>query len=484
MEERTLHPLDYVSVLQRRKWWFIVPLVICLIGGAIASLVWPREYLSETDIGVAAPTLRPELLAGVSSLNPQERARAISQQLLSPAVLERVVREEQINPSAPVAATAQWMRSRVEQTIVVEKPIVGNLSNPTLDRFKLGWIDSSPERAQQIANRLAVVFVEENSKVRTQQAENTSEVLARQVSESQQKLASLEDELRKRKETFMGRLPEQMNSNLSLVNGLRQQLESNATQQRAETDRLNQIESQLDMMRQGIGVMQGSNPSPIAADVSLAHSRVTELQKRLSEARALGYTDQHPEVVIAKEELVKAQSDLAAARKAQRSPNRDELLSTDPFYAAKVNEARFAQQRLNSLRQQAGRIEAQIASFQSRVESAPVVEQQLASLQQQRDLEKANYESLVKKHQESMMAEDLARKQGGERFSVLYPAYSGRQISPDLLKLWAVAIGLGLVLGAVAVVGREFLDRSVHDARALQTEFEIPVLGEIPRIPA
>ena len=36
--------------------------------------------------------------------------------------------------------------------------------------------------------------------------------------------------------------------------------------------------------------------------------------------------------------------------------------------------------------------------------------------------------------------------------------------------------------GRAAAVGREFLDRSVHDARALN-EFEVPVLGEIPRIP-
>jgi capsular polysaccharide biosynthesis protein len=41
---------------------------------------------------------------------------------------------------------------------------------------------------------------------------------------------------------------------------------------------------------------------------------------------------------------------------------------------------------------------------------------------------------------------------------------------------------MGFALGAIALVGREFLDRSVHDVRALQTEFEIPVLGEIPRI--
>jgi capsular polysaccharide biosynthesis protein len=38
------------------------------------------------------------------------------------------------------------------------------------------------------------------------------------------------------------------------------------------------------------------------------------------------------------------------------------------------------------------------------------------------------------------------------------------------------------VLGAGIALGREFLDRSVHDLRGLQSEFEAPVLGEIPRI--
>jgi capsular polysaccharide biosynthesis protein len=47
-----------------------------------------------------------------------------------------------------------------------------------------------------------------------------------------------------------------------------------------------------------------------------------------------------------------------------------------------------------------------------------------------------------------------------------------------------MAIVAGLILGAGAALGREFLDRSVHDSRALQSEFEVPVLGEIPRITA
>src|SRR5919106_514549 len=109
MEERPFHPLDYISVVRRRKWWFIIPLVLCIVGGVLLSLILPRQYKSVAEIGIAAPTLSPELLRGVSSLDNDERRRAISQQLLSPTVLERVVREEQINPSAPVADTAAWL---------------------------------------------------------------------------------------------------------------------------------------------------------------------------------------------------------------------------------------------------------------------------------------------------------------------------------------------------------------------------------------
>jgi capsular polysaccharide biosynthesis protein len=45
-----------------------------------------------------------------------------------------------------------------------------------------------------------------------------------------------------------------------------------------------------------------------------------------------------------------------------------------------------------------------------------------------------------------------------------------------------MALGLGLALGGASAFGRDFLDRSIRDARKLQDEFEVPVLAEIPRI--
>ena len=41
MEERSFHPLDYVAVLQRRKWWFIVPLVLCILPTIFIVLLAP-----------------------------------------------------------------------------------------------------------------------------------------------------------------------------------------------------------------------------------------------------------------------------------------------------------------------------------------------------------------------------------------------------------------------------------------------------------
>jgi capsular polysaccharide biosynthesis protein len=40
---------------------------------------------------------------------------------------------------------------------------------------------------------------------------------------------------------------------------------------------------------------------------------------------------------------------------------------------------------------------------------------------------------------------------------------------------------LGFVVGGGLALGREYLDRSIHDARALN-DLDLPVLGEIPRI--
>jgi polysaccharide chain length determinant protein (PEP-CTERM system associated) len=481
MEPRAFHPLDYVAVVNRRKLWFALPLVVCLAAGAVAVSVWPKKYLAKAAIGVQSPTLSPELLRGLNSLDPVERQRSIQQLLLSPTVLDRVIREEQINRSRPTAEVAAGLRANLTSNLEVPAPIgLNGRPDPTrgIDMFFIGYTDGDPARSQRIANRVATVFVEENSRVQTNRAENTAAVLEQQVKASQTQLAELETKIRQKKQNFTGSLPEQIGANVSMANGARSQFESLSMQIRSHQAHLSMIEGQLSEMRQGLA---GSSSASVLA-VQSAQKRVDELDSQLAADRALGYTDLHPDVQRLQRELKQARADLSAA-KVQQPASNEEALKADPQYRAKLQERELTQLQIKQLQAASEAAQRQIGSYQARVEAAPVAEQELASLEREYALEKVRYSDLTARFSNAQMAEDVARKQGGERFSVLYPAGLPKEpIEPQPTKIMAMAVVAGLVLGACAAIGREFLDRSVHDSRALQSEFDLPVLGEIPRI--
>ena len=139
--------------------------------------------------------------------------------------------------------------------------------------------------------------------------------------------------------------------------------------------------------------------------------------------------------------------------------------------------------RVSELQRQQQAITGQIAQYQGRVESAPRVEQQMVALQREYDLERASFGELTQKRQAALLNEELQRKQGGEQFAVLVPAGLPEEpFKPKPMRVMLMAIAAGLVLGGAFAFGREYLDRSVHDARGLRDEFELHVLAEIPRI--
>jgi succinoglycan biosynthesis transport protein ExoP len=233
-------------------------------------------------------------------------------------------------------------------------------------------------------------------------------------------------------------------------------------------------------MRRGAG--NSSMPASTIGQIQAVQVRIAQLQQQLTAERALGKTDKHPDVASLQADIAAAKAELNGIRQSP-SANRDELLQADPIYRTAALERDTARARIRTLQAAEGQARAQIAAYQSRVDAAPMVDQDLTPITREVDLERERYKTLKANYDSARSTEDIARKQGGERFSVLYPAYPGRPANPGLpIKLFVMALAAGCVLGGALMVGREFLDRSVHDARALQSEFAVPVLGEIPRI--
>jgi len=488
MEEPRFDPLDYVSVFNRRKWWFIVPVALALVVGGFLVWLLPRTYQATTTVAVSASRVAPNVIGAVE-IDKQERMRAVSQQLLSRSVLERTARLEHLDEHGSIEAAVSRLRSGISVALpdsitpgAAPTGAPGSQLSPEqkaqLDTYQVSFVADSPEDAQRIVNRLAQVFVEENSKTRETMAQDTSQFIEGQLRASEARLNGLEARLREMKETFMGRLPEQTNANLAMVSAMQRQLESNATTTRGEQDRLSMVEKQIDAMQQNaddaVSAMKGT-------PAETAQTRVVSLRRELADAQ-LTFTDKHPEVIRLKEELATAER-AAAAERARPVSDRMAILNSSPEYRQLLKEREAGKLRVADLHRQAQGITAQIAQYSGRVEAAPRVEQQLVSLQRAYDLERGAYQDLSQKKQAALLNEELQRKQGGEQFAVLVPAgLPSEPFKPKPLRVMLMAIAAGLVLGGAFAFGREYLDRSVHDARGLRDEFELPVLAEIPRI--
>jgi succinoglycan biosynthesis transport protein ExoP len=474
MENASFHPLDYVSVLRRRMWWFIAPVAVAFVAAA-ALVTWlPREYKTQATLGVSLASLSPDLLKQNGRLVEEERARAITQTAYSKGVLERVAKEEGFDKHMKLNEAVGLIRSRVQVAMIRPEP--GQTIN--MDQFTIAYRDGTPEMAQRVANRLADVFVQETSRKREVRAEETSAFIGKQLDASAQRLSVLEGQLRTAKEAFMGALPEQTNANVAMVTGLQQQLETTANSIRGEQDRLSIVERQIESMKVGAANEQPMPGVPAMASPSVI--RVVQLERELEIARG-NYTDKHPEVVRIRDELAAARASMEAEQGRPES-ERVASLRVDPNYRALMSDAERARLRIRELQRQEQQIRAQIGMYRARVDAAPRVEQQFATLQREYDLEKQQYGELSARRRNAEIAEQLERSRGGEQFTVLARApFPTEPDNPKPVRLWTIVILLGCVIGGGLALGREYLDRSIHDARALN-DIDLPVLGEIPRI--
>lgn len=472
--EHTPHALDYLSVVRRRRWWLIVPIVAAIAIGVALAQWLPRQYSASATLAVAAPTVSPTLVNQGAVLDTQDRVRALTQQLLSDTVLTRVVEAEGISGEA-AARTIDGLRSSVK--VSLPEPVSRGVDDRRLDTFVITYVDNDPARAQRLTNRLADVFVEETSKTRTAVAESTSTFLRSERDRSYARLTELEGRLRQAKEAHMGRLPEQTGANLQTLAGLRQQVDINANSLRHEQDRLAMLQRQIETLEDESA--QGVSPAVLPG----APDRVGDIERELTAARAM-YTDKHPEVQRLEAAL---QTAIAESRKPTPIPAEDRKarLQLNPSYRQLTAERDSTRLAIRDLELTLGSLRSQIADYQRRVEVAPMVEQQLASVQREYDLAQRQYADLSNRFETAVMAENVARNRDGEQFTVFaHAALPTRPVSPNPTRVLVMAILAGLVLGAGAALGREYLDRSVYSAGDLTDDLDVPVLGEVAHIRA
>ena len=120
------------------------------------------------------------------------------------------------------------------------------------------------------------------------------------------------------------------------------------------------------------------------------------------------YTDRHPEVQRLDEELRTARQDAEAERQRPEA-DRVSQLNLDPAYRQLTADREMSRLRIRDLQRSESDLRRQIGTYQARVEAAPRVEQQLASVQRDYDLERQQYSELSSKLRAATIAESVER---------------------------------------------------------------------------
>lgn len=487
---QTINWQQYWKLFLRRRWHFLVPLFV------VWSLVWgtswmlPPTYRSSTLILVEQPTVPQQYVVPNVSGNVQDRLESITQQILSRTRLLRIIDKLKLYAADRQRMSPDDLVERMRKDIEIE---LVRAPDREITSFNVCFSARDPKMAQQVTSELTNLFINENLEVHQRQSENTTTFLEGQLEDARTSLSKQEDKVRQFKDLHLGELPGQLQSNLQILSGLQGQLQSEEGALNRATQHSVYLQSLLEQYR---SVQQSTKAGD---SVSMALPAIDEeLEKLRAQLADLSshYTDRHPDVrklreQIAKTERMKQQmtSDLEAqaAKPADHSTapvahTEAELKSLSPMMELE-SQLKANQTEINNRQRSIETLKKGIADYQARLNQAPIREQQLTDITRGYDQSRANYDSLLKKKNESELATSLEEQQHGEQFRVLdSPSLPTRPYSPNRLKLSMLGLFLGVVMGGGVTVAAEQIDGRIYTEEEFKKRLPVEIISEIPAI--
>jgi len=504
MVQQQLEIDDYVAIL-RRRWWLLM--LLGILGAALAygiSLLLMNRYTSRSLVLVERQQVPDNFVQPVVTTNLDQRLATLEEQILSRTRLRPLIdnfglfKEKEIfdlTRVKPVAqllgrvmnqgsqASAEW---RIEQTraAIGIKPVQSVIqdSKGGLPGFYISFTYSNPQIAQQVCDRITSMFIDEDIRYREQAAQGTTDFLDSQLQDAKRQLDEQDARLAKFKQKYLGALPDDTRTNLSILTSLNVQLEGvtgsiqRTAQDKAYVEAL--LEQQLETLK--------SKSSPASTQMDTLQNQLTQMQSQLIQLKSQ-YTDKYPDVVNLKAaiaELKKKIQEKDTSPPLKSGSAKPQTVPAEPRQIQQLrSQLRADEDNLKALYQEQKQLKDQINLYQSRVNMSPAIEQQYKEVTRDHQTALTFYDGLLSKKQESAMAADLQRRQQGEQFHVMDPADLPPSPSFPNRPLFGLAgLGIGLMVGLGLVWLLEGRERILRTERDVETLLGIPTLAAVPNV--
>ena len=462
-----IKPEDIIEIVLRRRWFIIIPFCLSVIIGIYLLITLPRIYRSSALILVQPQRVPMDYVRSVVSDGIESRLNIISQQIMSRTNIERII--ERFKLYSEPKYEKMYMEDKIgkmRKRIFVN--IMSDIKKDT-NAFEISFEGTDPERVMNVTNTLTTYFIDENLKAREAQAIGTSDFLDDELNNVRTQLEELEEALGIYRKRFMGELPEQLETNLRMLDRLQEQIIEKQQSLRNAKNVLIAFEKQIN---------DGEYPT-----------NVNKLKEQLS-ALKTKYTDKHPDVIsinrmIAELEgrTYKETEELSQGKESEKSKSNEEIFSKNNNWDIQASQRNEITEEIKNIENEISKIQEEITIYQKRVENTPKREQEILALKRDYSNIKETYDSVLNRKLEAEISVNLEKKQKGEQFRILDPArLPEKPIKPDINRLFILVLAAGLAVGCGLIFLLECFDTSFRRPEDIDSLLGLPVLAILPSV--
>jgi succinoglycan biosynthesis transport protein ExoP len=487
-EERKLDLHMYWKIVWRKKFYFLVPVVLSIVIATFGVRQITPVYESFTLLSIEDQNILSRTMGRyVTAVDERDRLRdqrhraMIETKLMSRSFLEQVVRDLNLHKAYEMQksadGTGQTMSGISAEELVIRR-FVGMLrekigiQNMMPGFFRVSVFDTDPNTAYILAERISEKYIEMAMQEQVAGLRQAGDFSDEQLAIYKEKLETSEKELarvrREMMETDVTSNPVN-SSNIHVAEARKHSISA----------QIGNSEISLKRVRERLQSVFGLIPSTdrIANDetVKTHEDRIFALgeERLLEEIRAEQMTpSEDTELMTFWDELRRRIGIIVDSEYKEFSAELRPLITEYYMQRYIIDYHRFRERRL----------QVYIDQFKQNMESRPTLEREFSRLTHEVETNRAIYQAFLESKTSAQISEAVQSTNLGVRISIVEKAERPVvPVEPDKTKIILLALLFGIASGLGAILITEYMDDSFRSVDEVERILKIPVLGTVPK---